>query len=152
MRRRGLRDNNITTKRIMKDMIEEGRPDDAARVRAEMQPYRQTGIVKKFKSTGKIKRYKNSREFNAECAKNGNPFAEKAMICELSSIRQLANGEGIASVKVRPLFSGHPDQPNVKRTGTWRLHFGSYDILKRHLRGRVEGSNVGQLEGRKRRR
>ncbi len=156
MARRGLRDNNITTKRIMQDMIEEGRHEDAKRVRAQMEPYRSTGIVKKFKSTGKIKRYKNSGAFNAECGTSRqSPLASKAMVCELQSLRELANGEGMASIKVRPLFG----DSKASRAGTWRLHFASYSVLKNHLRNRVTvvengrpTMNAKALDGQKKRR
>lgn len=139
--RRGLRDNNITTERIARDAEQEGNPERARRVRQEMQPYRSTGVLKKSLHTGKIRKFKNLSTFNQECSKQGSSLASKAMVCELQSIRRLHNGEGIASVKVRPLFGEGRKQ---ERSGTWRLHFGSFDILKKHLQGRVTAIENGR--------
>jgi hypothetical protein len=134
-RRGGLEANAITTAAIARDAEREGRIEEAKAIRAEVERFRSTGIQKRM-TNGKIKRFKNLRTFNGECASRSDG-GKNAMICELSSIRKLADGTGMASVKVTaPSYL----TSNARREGTWRLHFASFDILKRHLQNRVYAS------------
>jgi hypothetical protein len=109
--------------------------------------YRQRKIQKKV--GGKIKRYKNLATFLKECPKRsiyGN-------ICELTNIRKLADGSGLATVKST---TGISDPTRYRRgarpAGTWLLHFASHDILKQKLKGRVDPVRSGMLDGTRRRR
>ncbi len=109
--------------------------------------YRSRGTVKI--THGKGRRYSNLAAFNRECSKRG----IGANICELTNLRCLRDGGGLAVVKTRPLY---PDFKTIKRdsrtraAGTWRLHFASCTLLKQHLRGRVSETRSGMLAGRRR--
>jgi len=94
------------------------------------------------KSGGKTRRYRNLAVFNSECSKRsigGN-------ICTLTNIRRLKDGSGLATVK------SETGPIRGKKSGTWLLHFASHDIMKRHLKGRVDTVRSGMLDGYKRRR
>lgn len=80
---------------------------------------------------GKVKRYKNLATFNRECG------TRRGNICHLVNLRCTKDGGGLATVR-----SNHPGDPGIfhrgaKPSGTWLLHFGDCDIMKRHLRYRV---------------
>lgn len=111
--------------------------------------YRQRKIQKKV--NGRIKRYRNLRSFNEECPKRG----MKGNICVLSNVRKLKDGSGMATVLSRPLVDPAKFKTSSKARGTWLLHFASYDVMKRHLKGRVDPeSRLPQnvLDGARRRR
>lgn len=93
--------------------------------------YRHLQVQKKVK--GKIKRYRNLATFNKECSKRST-MGEIAMLCSLTNARKLKDGSGMATVRVEG-FRQNTDE----RRGTWLLHFASYDVMKRHLKGRVSG-------------
>ena len=111
--------------------------------------YRQLKIQKKVK--GKVRRYKNLRAFNTECPKRG----MKGNVCILDNVRRLKDGSGMATVLSRPLVDPERFKTSSKPRGTWLLHFASFEVMKRHLRGRVDpearlSRNV--LDGARRRR
>jgi hypothetical protein len=145
----GLGINNISIEAIARDADREARYAEeagdkaraeklraqAAEIRKEKSSYRHTGTQKRF-ANGKIKSYKNLAIFNAECSKHGSSFASKAMICDLRTAKCLADGGGMATVDVRSYVGGK------QRNGTWRLHFASCNVMKIHLRGRVDARNA----------
>jgi hypothetical protein len=119
--------------------------------------YRQLRIQKKSKKTGHIRRYKNLASFNKECGKRAGGVRPSSMMCSLENVRQLKDGSGMATVKVRPMISHYDDNAGKhredRRTGTWLLHFASATVMKRHLKGRVvEWDGRANLNGRKKRR
>jgi hypothetical protein len=87
--------------------------------------YRRLPVTKR---TAKGKRkYRDLAVFNAECTKR----SIRGNICELTNIRKLHDGAGLATVKsTRGAVGG-------REPGTWLLHFASHDIMKRHLKNRV---------------
>lgn len=95
--------------------------------------------VRKKTSKG-TKRYKNLAAFNAECPKR----SIRGNICELTNIRKLRDGSGLATVKSTPgAVKGKP-------AGTWVLHFADHSIMKGHLKNRVIETG-GSLDGARRR-
>jgi hypothetical protein len=112
--------------------------------------YRQLKVQKRVK--GKLRRYKNLATFNKECAKSTRARIHSgSVMCQLENVRKLRDGSGMATVRTVPLASG-----NDGKRGTWLLHFASHDVMKRHLKGRVSPTSVGNrpapsLDGRKRR-
>lgn len=87
--------------------------------------YRHLPVIKR--AGGKTRRYKNLAAFGAECTKR----SISGNICELIGARKLKDGGGLAVVRTKPGFA------RTKQGGTWRLHFASYAVMKRYLRGRV---------------
>lgn len=124
-----------------------------AEVRAQMQSYRHLPVTKKLSNGGTIKTYKNLKKFHTECSKSGSAFARDAMICDLQTVRCLADGSGLATIKVRKFAAGEtfPTNESHKQNGTWRLHFASCKLMKEHLKGRVDEVNAN-LDGPKRKR
>ena len=95
--------------------------------------YRQLKIQKKFRKGGKLKRYKNLAAFNKECAKSTRSRVHgESMLCMLKNERKLKDGSGMATVDVRAMTN-----QGSRKSGTWLLHFASYDVMKRHIKGRV---------------
>lgn len=126
----------------------------AAEIRREITPYRHLPVTKKLDKTGKIKSYKNLKVFHGECSKHGSAMARDAMICELKKIRCLADGSGMATIKVLKFQAGDSFPVNMRHAnnGTWRLHFASCKLMKEHLKGRVDEIDA-KLDGpRKKRR
>jgi hypothetical protein len=101
--------------------------------------YRHRGIVK-FLPGKKGRRYRNLRQFYEECPARG----VGGNLCEVTNLRKLKDGSGLATVKTRPGVI------RSRAGGTWRLHFASYSILKQHLKKRVTESRKGMLDGAKR--
>jgi hypothetical protein len=94
------------------------------------------------KKTAKgTKRFRNLRVFNQECPKR----SIRGNICELTNIRKLRDGSGLATVKSTPGVVGG------KPAGTWVLHFASHSVMKGHLKNRVIETG-GSLDGAGRRR
>lgn len=112
----------------------------AAEVRKEITTYKRRGTVKRFDNTGKITRYKNLKVFHKECSKHGSAMAPGAMICDLKAIRCLADGSGMATIRVDKFTTGEsfPINRSHSKNGTWRLHFASCKLMKEHLKGRVD--------------
>lgn len=94
------------------------------------------------KKTAKgTKRYKNLAAFNQECTKR----SIKGNICELTNIRRLRDGSGLATVK------STPGAVKAKPGGTWILHFADHGVMKSHLKNRVIETG-GSLDGTRRKR
>jgi hypothetical protein len=94
------------------------------------------------RSGGKVRRYRNLAVFNKECGKRslgGN-------ICTLTNIRRLKDGSGLATVK------SDTGVIRGRKSGTWLLHFASHNVMKQHLKGRVDPARSGMLDGARKRR
>lgn len=108
-----------------------------------MKPAQKKELKSKRKRT-----YKSLAVFNRECPKKGS----SGNVCDLTNIRRLKNGEGLAVV--RSTYPGGDE--NIQRrggkpSGQWLLHFASFDVMKDHLRGRVDPVRSGMLDGTRRR-
>lgn len=125
----------------------------ARQIRSEMKSYRHLPVTKKFTRGGTIKTYKNLKKFHAECSKSGSAFARDAMICDLKTIRCLADGSGMATIGVKKFAAGEtfPMNESHVQNGTWRLHFASCKLMKERLKGRVDEIDA-KLDGPKRKR
>ena len=117
--------------------------------------YRDLSVTKRVH--GKLKRYNSLRQFDAECSKRGGGNA-----CTTVNLRCTKDGGGLATVKTisfKPrLFdpSGrelHPSRVKSRYpdSGTWLLHFGSCQLLKKTLRERTTPAREGMLSGARRR-
>ncbi len=124
----GFGENASTYRRKGRDAERVGRNEEAQQIYAQAPRYRQLKATKNIR--GKIRTYKNLRVFNGECPTRGG----SGIACELKNIRQLIDGSGMASIHVVD-YRGSTIKPS--KTGTWRLHFASFDVLVDHLKRRV---------------
>lgn len=105
-------------------------------------------VQKKESRTGRKRSYANLASFNRECPKRGS----SGNVCELTNIRRMHDGGGLAVV--RSTYPGGDE--NIQRrggkpTGQWLLRFASFDVMKQHLKGRVDPVRSGMLDGARRR-
>lgn len=108
---------------------------------------------------GKVKRYNSLRQFDAECSKRGS-----GNMCETVNVRCTKDGGGLATVKTvsfkprvfDPTTGKHLHPSRVKSrypdSGTWLLHFGSCELLKKTLRERTTPARAGLFGARRRKR